>query len=81
MNYPEHDKLKAITAEKEIVQSFIDWLYDETDLDIFEWTKYDHFPTQKSREQIMAEYFGIDLQKLSREKDQILDDWREKQGL
>lgn len=83
-NYPEHDKLKAInSAQKEAVQDFIDWLYDESKYWIAEEDRYWQGlqSTSTTREQIMAEYFGIDLQKLSSEKDQILDDWREKQGL
>jgi hypothetical protein len=83
-NYPEHNKLKAIdSVQKETVQDFIDWLYDESKYWIAEedrcWQGLQS--TSSTREQIMAEYFGIDLQKLSSEKDRILDDWREKQGL
>jgi hypothetical protein len=91
-NYPEHDKLAEIdSAQKQTVQDFIDWLCDKSNLVIcdFDENSFDGYyeydgvypQTRLSREQIMAEYFGIDLQKLSSEKDRILDDWREKQGL
>lgn len=82
-NYPEHDKLRAIdSVEKQTVQNFIDWLCDESNLIICDFDgfggyyEYDGvYPqTRLSREQIMAEYFGIELQKLSSEKDRILAD-------
>lgn len=87
MKYPEHEKLKSVKRESEIVQSFIDWLFDETNMLICEfdqdgdWYEGRYPQVRLTREQIMAQYFDIDLQKLSEEKDAILDDWRKSQEL
>src|SRR4051794_13362836 len=35
--YPEHEKLKAITEERDHVQGFLDWLLDETPVTLAAW--------------------------------------------
>lgn len=84
--YPEHDKMQALGERRDEVQEFLDWLLDQPAYELAEWltkredgTEYFFprlVPVNKSREQIMADYFGIDLQKLSEEKDAMLADFR-----
>jgi hypothetical protein len=70
----EIEKIKAIPkGHKEEVQRFIDWLYDEKIWSIASWgddPHDDYNPVERSREQIMAEFYGIDLDKMSREREE-----------
>ena len=77
---PEHDKLKAVidSGERDAVQRFLDWLYDEKKyrvthlVQLGAWGDEDLIPIKETREELMAEFFGVDLQKLSQEKQALL---------
>lgn len=87
--YPEHDKLTALGERRHTVQEFIDWLFDEKRWDLQEYVST-HDPKKPfsresdgeyrtirlSREQVMAAFFDIDLNKISDEKQQMLDEIR-----
>lgn len=80
--YPMHEKLKALGTGRGTVQSFIDWLYDEKEWFIAEpdrSLKIDErlMPVRLRREDIMAEFFEIDLTVLDDEKRAMLDRCRE----
>ncbi len=79
MQYPECEKLKAVVQESQIIGEFLEgmgekgyvlgkrdteWPYGLTSINI---------PTEK----LLAEYFGIDLNKVESEKRQMLDQMRE----
>lgn len=78
--YPEHEKLKAIPKnERDAVGEFIEWLSGN----------YGYLVTYGEREapilveQLMAEYYEIDLDKLEEEKVLMLEHLRmhnEKRG-
>lgn len=71
--YPEHEKLSAISAESQAIGQFL----DEGTYTLCEVDKYDRFvPVGKSIQEILADYFGIDLNKIEAEKRQMLDEIR-----
>lgn len=77
---PELDKRGEIisSGKAEMVQEFIDWLLDEKGLELARWEQGDfsdslrpyHFGT---REQLMADFFGIDLKKIDEEQRALLE--------
>ena len=74
-NYPQHDNLKKVNVDSQVIGEFIDWIKDEQCIIFCQWeSKYGEFmPVHKSIEQWLALYFEIDLVKLEDEKRQILD--------
>lgn len=74
--YPEHEKMRAVRSQSQAIGSFLDWL-DHSGYAVCEWEKtgpganrsHDFMRTQKSIEQLLADYFEIDLKKISDEKD------------
>lgn len=72
-----HEKLKALEKDRSVVQRFIDWLYDEQECEIAFWERNrieDRLcPIRQGREQLMAEFFKIDLKVLDDEKRAMLD--------
>jgi len=86
VNYPEHEKLKALQPQTKAVQAFIDWLFDEKGWTIANDDGKEHirdsglWPVRMSREEIMAAHFEIDLRKLDDEKRAMLDHHRELTG-
>jgi hypothetical protein len=77
--YPEHDKLQAVADQSEIIGAFI----EESGFILAEYRDIEGFaeqrlsPVQKSIDQILADYFKIDLTVLGREKVKMLDAMRE----
>lgn len=77
--YPEHDKLQAVADQSEVIGAFI----EESGFVLAEYRDVDGFaesrllPVQKSTQQILADYFKIDLTALGREKVKMLDAMRE----
>lgn len=81
MKLPEHDKVLAIKKESQTIGAFLEWLgeqgYSICSLeiigqnimreDLHEW-----FPTGRSTNTWLEEYFEIDGAELNREKKQIL---------
>lgn len=75
-DYPEHEKLKAIAAESQIIGEFLDtcgyvlaeWLPGRIEDRLV--------PVSKSIEQVLGDHFGIDLTVLEQEKLAMLDSFR-----
>lgn len=75
---PEHAKLKAVQHLSQAVYDFLVWC-DEQRITLaapigeagYQW------PISEGREKLLARHFGIDLQKLEREKKAILAEQRE----
>lgn len=73
--YPEHEKLSAISELSQAIGEFLEWcqgkgwvlaeIPDEYD---FTW-----FPISYSTNTLLARHFGIDLDRLEAEKKQMLD--------
>ena len=73
-NYPEHDRVKKVNVDSQVIGEFIDWIKDEQHVLFCQWDKYQELePVHKSIEQWLALYFEIDLVKLEDEKRQMLD--------
>ena len=80
-DYPEHDKLLALNSVNQAQGEILNWLQDEGvhfmqwDAQHEIWVKY-----HKTISEILAEYHGIDRDKLELEKRAILDEIRKGQG-
>lgn len=79
--YPEHDKMMAVAKESDAIGRFIDhgpyvlasWSTDDDGNDIL-------VQSWKSIEQVLADWFEIDLDKIEHEKRAMLDGIREAQN-
>lgn len=74
---PECDKLLALekSGRRGQVQEFLDWLLDEQRVQFYSGVSYYGRPLTfyKSREELMADFFGLDLHKIDREREALLD--------
>lgn len=92
-NYPECEKMQAVKEQSQELGFFLEWLKNRftlaemnynfraiiTDTDDNEESVSGIlFPSYKSINQILAEYFEIDLEKVDEEKRQILEEIRSK---
>ena len=81
-SYTQHDKIKALDGRNQTVGDFIDWLREAGYVicerckatEDTEWQT--HWPTMKTRNNLIAEFFEIDEYELSREKDWMLENFR-----
>jgi hypothetical protein len=73
-SYPEHDKLKAISEFSDSIGHFIDWLYTKN-IDLVDL--HTGIPITESIDQLLARYYGIDLKKLAKEKDDMVQELRD----
>ena len=88
MNYPEHEKLQEVKEKSQELGFFLEWLQHKYTL--CEWEEkenyYDengkfleqkiegYYPQWPKIELILADYFGIDYDKLMDEKDRMMKD-------
>jgi hypothetical protein len=76
--YPEHEKLKAVKDRSQTVGEFLDWLRDTKEFAVCELHPEERkrdpewHPVRLRTEQLLAEFFEIDLDKLSAEKDAMV---------
>lgn len=82
--YPEHEKLAAVAGESQVIGEFLDshdhpyvlaeWVrvYEDEQGNLRELAESRLIPAQKSIQQILADYFDINLQKIESEKRQML---------
>lgn len=76
--YSEHDKLSAISDESQAIGEFLEMCgYTLCELDEVSYTRPRFVPVAKSMQQILADYFEIDLSKIETEKRAMLDAIRE----
>ncbi len=74
---PELDKMAAVRERSAELSAFVDWL-DEHGHAICTFSEETHrFHPRYGYEQLFADYFGIDLAAVDRERQQILDRLRE----
>ena len=79
---PELDKMMAVQEKSQIIGEFLKWLNESSLIiceygvifDIYEEEMDGLLPIRSSKEQLLAEYFNIDLNKCERERQQILTD-------
>jgi len=75
---PECDKMLKVQTQSQAIGRFLEWLQDERNLTLAEYGKTRHdsdelFPVRLGINQLLAEYFNIDLNKVEQEKAAILD--------
>lgn len=78
-SYPEHKKLADVQAVSQKCGELLAWL--QADKDVL-FMKYDknmnvYYPMPGSTEQVLAAFFGIDLQKVEEEKQRMLQIMRD----
>jgi hypothetical protein len=77
MKYPEHKKLNISTHKSQVIGEFLDWQRTKCRrLCFFDLTYDGYRPVNNTIEEILAEYFEIDLVKLEQEKKLILEKLR-----
>lgn len=79
MNYPEHEKLHNIKDQSQIIGDFLENL--PNGLVLARWGGFEHddlFLAHKRTEEVLADYFGIDLDKIEQEKRAMLEELRAK---
>lgn len=79
--YPECEKLAQVSEKSQELGYFLEWLMQRCVL--AEWDESEEggtddilYPIHKSIEQILAEYFHIDMDKVNEERAQILKELR-----
>lgn len=81
-NYPESVKFRQASAESQSIGEFLDWLQSQgywlCKIDEKRGTLYHSDPGFNN---LLAEYFGIDLEAREKEVRAMLEEWREKQGI
>ena len=86
-NYPESDKLLAVSGESQNIGYFLDWLRsqgyylckfqeEEYNPEIDEMYPAGFYPTYERIEELLAKYFQIDMDKVDDERRQMLEDLR-----
>jgi len=78
---PECERLKAVQEQSQIIGEFLEWLGDEKGYFICTYGDNAEFPQlpfliSDSRERLLAEFFGIDLDKVEKEKRALLEELR-----
>jgi uncharacterized protein with HEPN domain len=74
--YPEHEKLKAAKAESQVIGEFLENMPGGLKLCRYhaQWAKWE--PTSTPINNILAEYFDIDLKKIEKERQVMLKELR-----
>lgn len=79
-HYPEHEKLAKISDKSQLVGEFLEEWCTTKGYTLCEWLDDadfsavgGYFPVRKRTDAILADYFGIDLDKIEAEKRQMLD--------
>lgn len=74
--YPECEKMIKVKEESQNIGEFIDWLYTRYMHIAFYDEEGNLHPALISTEKLLAEYFNIDLDKVEKEKRQMLEELR-----
>jgi len=79
--YPEHEKLEKVQEKSQAIGEFLEWLNDEKGLSLAVWGEDEVigeclYPAHPSVQDLLAEFFGIDLQVLEDEKQAMLVELR-----
>lgn len=72
--YPEHDKLNAVKDQSQAIGEFLDWLRDEKGIMLARFGEGgDLYPYPRSTQDMLAEFFDIDLAEIEKEKRDMLE--------
>lgn len=77
-DYPEHEKLKKVSAQSQVFGEFIDWLRDDLGLELchYHGRSESYHPDSRTVNELLALFFDIDLEKIEQEKEQMLSEVR-----
>jgi hypothetical protein len=86
---PECEKMRAVQGQSQVVGAFLDWLSSVKRVHLmvdFESDETDmngpvQVPIRESIEELLAEYFEIDLKKVEKEKQALLEYIRQQNSL
>lgn len=74
---PELEKIQTNRQESQSIGSFLDWLQNEQEVLLCRCGRIDElYPIDEGIEKLLAEYFGIDLNKAELERQALLDEIR-----
>lgn len=76
--YPEHEKLKAISHYSQRIGEFLEWCSYEKGFSLCFMNGDDYHPINILPNDLLAEFFEIDKWKLEDEKRAMLDELRKK---
>lgn len=74
--FPEHERLKAVEDEALVISQFLEWLQRKYEICNPTPLRGRHFPAYIKNEEVMADYFDIDLKVIADEKDQMVEEMR-----
>jgi hypothetical protein len=77
MKYPLNKKLALVGDLSHVISEFLEWLEEQKGLAICEPYKPQfawYIPSHASKEKLVMEFFGIDLEALEKEKRQMLEE-------
>lgn len=78
---PECEKLASVSEESNKIGNFFDWMQSETAFRVCEYDETENYYFSSShydREQLLAKYFEIDLDKVEKERKALLE-WVQEQ--
>jgi hypothetical protein len=73
----ELERMAQIRQYSQPIGEFLDWL--KSRYTICQSSEYGYWPALKSTEELLAEYFEIDLEQAERERRELLEKVRERQ--
>ena len=72
--YPECEKLRVVAPVSQQIGEFVDWLAEEHGIYLADYTRSGRlYATRKSVQDLLAEFFEIDMVKVEKERRQILE--------
>ena len=79
MKYPEHEKMAKVKNKSQVIGEFLEWMTNENELFVCRNIGGDRqllvtYPL--NFEYLLAKYFDIDLDKIDKEKRQMLKELR-----
>lgn len=80
-NYPECEKLAKVAKQSQVLGEFLNWLKGFKEFELAKWNLHGEdrlVPMHDSTESLLAEFFGIDMDKVEKERQQIIDGLRGK---
>lgn len=73
LEYPEHHRLSLVKEEADVISAFLEWL-EVNERFLGEWDDEGNCqPWYKHNAHVLAEYFDIDLNKITEEKNRLLE--------
>jgi len=76
--YPEHQRMSAVAGQSQVIGEFLDWL-PTIGVVLCEPWEESFYPSGRTTTSLLAEFFGIDLNKIETEKRAMLAALRERQ--